>query len=188
MSISKPLDTKLYNYVKKLADKKFQSRSGIYKSSWIVREYKKRGGKYSSDKKSRKMIGLRRWYKEKWIDLNRPIKFNNKIVGYEECGRKSEEMKTKEYPLCRPSIRITDDTPKTYKELSDKSIKIAKKEKKKVKGSKNIQFGSGEKESNKTNKNNNNKLEKVEDNKDEDSGDYTLLLVVTLFVSLFSNF
>jgi len=37
-----PINKKLYNHVKKLANQKFKSKSGIYRSSWIVREYKKR--------------------------------------------------------------------------------------------------------------------------------------------------
>jgi len=31
-----PSDKKLYSRVKKMADKKFQAKTGIYKSSWIV--------------------------------------------------------------------------------------------------------------------------------------------------------
>ena len=58
-SVSKPIDTKLYKRVKDMADKKFKSPTGVYKSSWIVKKYKDLGGKYSS--------GLKRWYKEKWI-------------------------------------------------------------------------------------------------------------------------
>ena len=37
-----PINKSLYDKVKKLADKKFNSKTGIYKSSWIVKEYKKR--------------------------------------------------------------------------------------------------------------------------------------------------
>jgi len=48
--MSDPTDQKLYSYVKTLANKKFKSPSGIYRSSWIVKEYKKRGGKYSWSK------------------------------------------------------------------------------------------------------------------------------------------
>ena len=41
-----PINKSLYEKVKKSANKKFSSKTGIYKSSWIVKEYKKRGGKY----------------------------------------------------------------------------------------------------------------------------------------------
>jgi hypothetical protein len=133
-----PEDQQLYNKVKRMADKIFESKSGIYRSSWIVKEYKKRGGKYIGNKP--KISGLKRWYKEKWVDLNRPIKKNNKIIGYESCGRQSIK-KGDTYPLCRPTYRINSKTPKTYKELSKKSIQKAKKEKSRVKGIKNIQFG-----------------------------------------------
>ena len=132
---NKPVDTKLYEKVKKLANKKFESKSGIYRSSWIVKEYLKRGGKYSGTKSQSKSKGLARWYKENWVDLNRPTS-----IGFAKCGRRSLEGK---YPLCRPSKRVTSKTPRTYKEISKKSIKKAKKQKSKVKGSKNIQFGKG---------------------------------------------
>ena len=45
---STPKDIELYTYVKKLANKKFKSPTGVYKSSWIVKKYKELGGKYKS--------------------------------------------------------------------------------------------------------------------------------------------
>lgn len=143
---AEPIDKKLYNTVKKMADEKFASKTGIYKSSWIVREYKRRGGKYKGRKPSSRSPGLSRWYKEEWVDLNRPIKDSrNKIIGYQKCGRnsikKSLKKSLKKYPLCRPSKRITRSTPRTYKEIKKSSIQKAKREKEKVKGSKNISFG-----------------------------------------------
>ena len=134
----KPLDKVLYEYIKKLATKKFKSPSGIYRSSWIVREYKKRGGLYSGKKSTNH--GLNRWFKEKWIDLNRPIKDSKgNIIGYKPCGRDSLKYKEK-YPLCRPSIRVTKKTPKTLSELTKKSISKAKKDKEKIKSKGNIKF------------------------------------------------
>lgn len=138
-----PINKSLYNKVKKMADKKFVSKTGIYKSSWIVKEYKRLGGKYSGKKPSVKSPGLKRWYKEKWIDLNRPIRNSQgKIVGYRSCGRPSLKSKLK-YPLCRPSKRVSSKTPRTYKEISRKSIVKAKREKSRVKSSSNIKFGGG---------------------------------------------
>jgi hypothetical protein len=133
---SEPIDKELYKKVKKLADEKFQSKTGIYKSSWIVKEYKKRGGKYKGVRPSSKQPGLRRWYKEKWIDLNRPIKEGN---GYEQCGRPKITSKSK-YPLCRPSKKVTSETPVTYQKLTKKSINKAKREKSKIKSLGNIKF------------------------------------------------
>lgn len=136
-----PINKKLYEEVKAEASKKFKAPSGIYRSSWIVREYKKRGGKYKGKKSSKK--GTTRWYKEKWVDLNRPIRKNGKIVGYKPCGRKSANKKSGKYPLCRPSKRVSKKTPKTYKELSKKSIRKAKHKKSQVKHKSNVKFGGG---------------------------------------------
>ena len=119
----KPTNLKLYNNVKSLANKKFKSPSGVYRSAWIVKEYKKRGGLYKSPK-SKKMSGLNRWFKENWIDLNRP---KGKTT-YEKCGRRRSS--SGKYPLCRPSKRITSKSPRTYKELSKYYIQKAKKLKK----------------------------------------------------------
>ena len=56
------------------------------------------------------MKGLKRWFAEKWTDQ----KGN-------ECG--SGKLKT--VPKCRPSKRITSETPKTWKELSPSEKKRA---------------------------------------------------------------
>jgi len=142
--MSEPVDKSLYSRVKSRANKKFSSKTGIYKSSWIVKEYKRLGGKYRGKKPSVKSPGLKRWYKEKWVDLNRPIKNSSgKVIGYKSCGRSS--IKTKRYPLCRPSKRVTSGTPRTFKEISKSKIRRAKREKSRVRGSKNIKFGGGEK-------------------------------------------
>lgn len=135
MSKPKPLNTKLYNRVKKMANKKFKSKTGIYHSSWLVKKYKELGGKYTG--KPSDMSGLRRWYREKWVDVNRKTK-----SGYEKCGRKSISRGGK-YPLCRPTKRISNKTPKTLKELNKSSIKKANRIKQKYKTKKNVQFGKG---------------------------------------------
>ena len=65
--------------------------------------------------------GLKRWFKEDWRDVKTGKK----------CGR-SEGEKRKGYPACRPSKRVSEDTPKTTGEMSS-----AEKEKfKRVKQSK----------------------------------------------------
>lgn len=136
---AEPKNKRLYNYVKGLANKKFKSKSGVYRSSWIVREYKKRGGLYKNGKGSKS--GLKRWYKERWVDLNRPIRNSKgKIVGYKSCGRPSVKKSKTKYPLCRPSKRISPKTPRTYKQISKRSLSRAKRQKSKVKG-RNIKFG-----------------------------------------------
>ena len=44
--MNKPADLKLYAKVKSEAKKKFRVFPSAYASAWIVKEYKKRGGKY----------------------------------------------------------------------------------------------------------------------------------------------
>lgn len=51
--------------------------------------------------------GLDRWFAEKWVDIK---------TG-KECGRQEGEKRAG-YPACRPSKRISEDTPKTASELS----------------------------------------------------------------------
>lgn len=137
------IDKKLYKKVKHQADKKFRSPTGVYKSSWIVREYKRLGGRFSG-RKPTSLSGLKRWYREKWIDLNRPIRLSknghSRVIGYAPCGRSSSELAGK-YPICRPSKIITKKTPVTYKELSLRSIKRAKKSKSRLRESGRIKFG-----------------------------------------------
>jgi hypothetical protein len=136
------LDEKLHQLVKKLADTKFSSKTGIYKSSWIVKEYKRRGGKFKGPKTEN--TDLKNWYKEKWVDLNRPIKFKGEIIGYESCGRINTK-KISKYPLCRPTVKVSKDTPKLLSEIPKKNLSRAKKLKEKYKGSKNISFNNNSK-------------------------------------------
>lgn len=62
--------------------------------------------------------GLDRWFAEKWVDVK---------TG-KECGRQAGE-KRKGYPACRPSKRISSDTPKTASELSSAEKAKFKREK-----------------------------------------------------------
>lgn len=110
-------ESNIYKTIKKEADEKFKNH-GIYKSSWIVREYKKRGGIFKGDKPSKNQ-GLKRWYQEEWVRIGPNGKPTKK-----SCGRSSEEMKTNvKKGLCRPIKRITNNTPKTANELGDKVLK-----------------------------------------------------------------
>ncbi len=54
-------------------------------------------------------MSLKRWFKEEWVDVK---------TG-KPCGRKKGE-KRKGYPACRPSKRVSKDTPKTVGEMSKK--------------------------------------------------------------------
>ena len=125
-----PKDKKLYARVKRMADGRFDAPTSIYKSSWIVQKYKSLGGLYTTKVKPTN-TGLARWFKEKWVDLKRPVPSGRQSkAAYMPCGRPSAKKTKLAYPLCRPSVRVTKKTPKTYKEISKKSLVKAKKQKK----------------------------------------------------------
>jgi len=74
------------------------------------RRKKNRASKFS-------MGGLKRWLDEKWIDV---CYLPEKV----SCGRSKGSLSKKRphYPYCRPSIRISDKTPKLASELTKKEI------------------------------------------------------------------
>jgi len=113
-----PINQKLYDKVKNEAKKRFTVWPSAYASGWLVREYKRRGGTYAGKKKDTE--GLSRWFKEKWIDTC-------KLPAKKPCGRPSRSGSLtewrKKYPYCRPSVRVSSQTPKTYSELGSNSIK-----------------------------------------------------------------
>ena len=106
------VNQELYNKVKKEADELY-SKPSAYKSGWIVKTYKQRGGKYKDDDKPK---NLKRWYEENWISISKP----------------------NEYPVYRPTKRITKDTPLTASEIDQKQAKEQIKLKQKIKGKKNL--------------------------------------------------
>ena len=118
---SKPVDTKLYNQVKKEAKSRFRSWPSAYASGWLVKEYKRRGGKYSKSKTSKKQ-GLSRWYKyEKWINVC-------ELPRIVPCGASSKSKKRSrnywaKFPYCRPMKRATSKSPVSAFELSKSEIK-----------------------------------------------------------------
>jgi hypothetical protein len=110
-----PTNKKLYEKIKEEAKKKFKVWPSAYASGWLVKEYKRRSGKYSGRKTS--SSGISRWYKEKWINV---CKLPKKV----SCGRSKLSKKWKKnYPYCRPSIRVNKSTPRTASEISIKEIK-----------------------------------------------------------------
>lgn len=84
------------------ANKKYGTKSNIFRSSYIVKKYKDFGGEF----KNNKNIELTRWYKELWINVIELLE-NNKILA---CGIGNNEG-------CRPIIRVDENTPITIPEL-----------------------------------------------------------------------
>ena len=71
-------------------------------------------------------MSLTRWFKEKWVDVK---------TG-KDCGRGKDE-KGRPYPACRPSKRVSSETPKTRSEMSKEELTKFKREKT---SSKNITY------------------------------------------------
>lgn len=78
---------------------------------------KAEGGEMIDYKSGGQHGGLDRWFAEKWVDIK---------TG-EPCGRQQGENRN--YPACRPSKRISSETPKTASELSSSEKERFKREK-----------------------------------------------------------
>jgi hypothetical protein len=104
-----PVNARLYNSAKMEADALF-AKHGAYKSAWVVKRYKSLGGTYREDGKPR---GLTKWFKDKWVDVSRPIMHKGKIVGYMPCGR--NDASKGDYPYCRPLSVAKKMTPSSVK-------------------------------------------------------------------------
>ena len=126
-----PVNTKLYEQVKTQAKRKFAVWPSAYASGWLVKTYKARGGTYRvEDDKSKPYRSerpvkkqaegpLARWYDEQWVDVCRYLE-TGKLTS---CGRHRATMsKDEKYPYCRPSIRISEKTPKTLDEISREEL------------------------------------------------------------------
>lgn len=100
----------LYKQVKEQIKSGIKGRRwGAYDSGRLVQMYKQLGGKYSGTKKE---TPLERWYKEKWVNA---CKWPQVVP----CGR--SDMKNK-MAYCRPSVKVTKDTPKTVQSLTQAQI------------------------------------------------------------------
>jgi len=96
-----------------------------YASGMVVSEYKRvmrEKGKraYIEEKKKSTISPLKRWFREKWIDIK---------TG-KDCGAVHNKYY---YPACRPSIQINSKTPVIANDLSKKEKTIMIKEKQKSK-------------------------------------------------------
>ena len=121
-----PSDNKLYEETKKDIMKIYK-KSSAYSSGAIIKQYKKDflkkyGPNISPYIDDNNPKNLKRWFKEKWIDVSPLI------------GIKGNEH----YPLYRPSKKISDNTPTTYQEIPLKRLKEQYELKQQIKGNKNL--------------------------------------------------
>ena len=106
--MSEPKDKELYDKVKKEIYKRYPEHSA-YRSGLLVKTYKERGGTYKGNKDDNK--GLSRWFKEEWKNQR---------------GGEGYKLKSDVY---RPTKRINEKTPTTFKELTKEQIERARREK-----------------------------------------------------------
>ena len=112
----KPKDQELYDKTKKEVYKRIPKHSA-YRSGVLVQTYKKNFAKKYGNKKSpysgkkTKKKGLGRWFAEEWKNQRGEIGYKYKNDVY------------------RPTKRIIKKTPTTFKELTKKRVKRARKEK-----------------------------------------------------------
>ena len=107
-----PDNPELYAKAKQMADKKY-SKPSAYKSGFIVKKYKDMGGTYSGKKPSKE--GIAGWFKEDWKD----------VAGLE-------------YPVYRPTKRISKNTPLTPDEIDPENLRKQIRLKQKIKGDSNL--------------------------------------------------
>jgi hypothetical protein len=108
-----PKDQILYDKIKQNIHSKY--KPSAYRSGLLVLEYKREYlKKYKNDEAyigNRQESNLKRWFDAQWLNQRGEI-------GYKKKG-----------DIYRPTIRINEDTPITFNELSKQQIEKAKKEK-----------------------------------------------------------
>jgi hypothetical protein len=108
-----PKDQILYEKIKQNIHSKY--KPSAYRSGLLVQEYKREYlKKYKNDDAyigNRQESNLKRWFDAQWLNQRGEIGYNKKGDIY------------------RPTIRINEDTPITFNELSKQQIEKAKKEK-----------------------------------------------------------
>lgn len=75
-------------------------------ATWFGKNYKQGTGVLPKNASGGQHGGLDRWFAEKWVD----------VKSGKACGR--QEGENRAYPACRPSKRISSQTPKTSSEMS----------------------------------------------------------------------
>lgn len=108
-----PTDPILYKQIVERVKARVKRWPSAYASGQVVKEYKatmhlRNIPPYKNDDGPIK--NLTRWFKEKWIDI---------LTG-KPCG---EARTATYYPTCRPSVKVSEKTPKTIQSLTAKERK-----------------------------------------------------------------
>ena len=95
-------DKKLHAQVRAEAKRKFKVWPSAYASAWMVKEYKRRGGKLSTREDSTRFDDLKRWFNEEWVRMGA----NGEILG--ACGDRSDREGK---PKCLPRKKAESLSP-----------------------------------------------------------------------------
>lgn len=117
---AKPVNRALYERVKAEAKLKFDVYPSIYANSWVVQEYKRRGGKYRGVG-----TGLTKWYSEKWVDLARSTDSKGRVKSWVECGRPKAGKRA--YPKCVPLAKARAMSPADRRSAIRRKRKVERK-------------------------------------------------------------
>jgi len=105
--MSTPTNTQLYEKAKIIITKTYGSKTSAYRSMAIVKQYKRMGGTYKKNDNT-KPEGTSRWLKEKWIQVIPFLTYKQE----KPCGSSHRRKHA-----CRPSVRISKNTPITIQEV-----------------------------------------------------------------------
>ncbi len=107
-----PKDPALYEKAKAIVNKSYPKHSA-YRSGAYVKKYKEMGGEYEDEPDGKRPLA--RWFKEDWKDVG-----------------------NKEYPVYRPTKRVSKETPLTPEEIDPENLKLQIEEKQKIRGERNL--------------------------------------------------
>ena len=120
-----PADQNLYEEAREYIFSKYKKNSA-YRSGAVVKHYKQMFAKKHPDKEpyidDRKPKNIKRWFQEKWIDINPTLGINY----------------AKAYPVYRPTKRINNKTPALASEIPQSVLLNQYKLKQKYKGEHNL--------------------------------------------------
>lgn len=106
-----PIDKELYEKAKAEIYKRY-SKPSAYRSGALVKRYKELGGRYKDSPGGKP---LKRWFQEDWKDVG-----------------------DKDYPVYRPTKRVTSKTPLTVQEIDPKNLQQQIDRKQQIRGEENL--------------------------------------------------
>lgn len=107
----------LWKRVLAMRNRKFEPDNSARSNQWAARKYKQLGGRYRSGGPSKGQTSLKRWEREKWEGRKG-----------KPCGKKGN-AKGEKKGVCRPTRRVSAQTPKTRAQVGPKKMAAAQRRK-----------------------------------------------------------